>query len=185
MVYKNFKKGIRFSIKDTLQLTAENLKAEKKQALILKKKNRDDSLESDDGVNYALMENADTEIDNVELKAPQTTLTFDTDDIYELRLFLKFVHKQLKQKLKDLHMKDKKKRSRKNGNGKCLCISGYYLCLRGDFIMNKPNYVLGIASGKLGVEQSRKRKQINKFSSEVLGVRSAWLGGRSGSWAAA
>ncbi|KAL8155586.1 hypothetical protein AgCh_000828 [Apium graveolens] len=61
----------------------------------------------------------------------------------------------------------------------------YYLCLRGDFIRNKPKYVLGIASGKLGAERSRKRERINKFSSEVLGARSTWMGGRSGSWAPA
>ncbi|KAL8155134.1 hypothetical protein AgCh_000504 [Apium graveolens] len=64
----------------------------------------------------------------------------------------------------------------------CLCFSGYCLCLRGDFIRNKPKYVIGIASGKLGAECSRKWEQINKFSNEVLGARSAWLGGRSGSW---
>ncbi|KAL8155260.1 hypothetical protein AgCh_000583 [Apium graveolens] len=67
-------------------------KAEKKQALISKKKNWDDSSDSDDGVNYALMENADIEADNTELKVPQNTLAFDTDDIHELRLFLKSLH---------------------------------------------------------------------------------------------
>ncbi|KAL8109001.1 hypothetical protein AgCh_025192 [Apium graveolens] len=159
------------------------------------------------------MENTDAETNNVKLKVPQSTLAFDTDDIFELRLFLKTLHeilekdcwgsrlgystrsnsdkkcgketeitepiktdsqvklnkvqiktikfnrsannvksiheegttsslrsylitekseqvhtnsvnigsitqKQLKQKLKDLHMKDKRKRSRKNKNGK-------------------------------------------------------------------
>ncbi|KAL8134595.1 hypothetical protein AgCh_009571 [Apium graveolens] len=63
-------------------------RAEKKQVLISKKKNWDDSSESDDTVNYALMENVGTEGDNVELKVPRTTLAFDTDDIYELRLFI-------------------------------------------------------------------------------------------------
>ncbi|KAL8102638.1 hypothetical protein AgCh_027236 [Apium graveolens] len=64
------------------------------------------------------MEKAVDENDKAELKVHQTTLAFDTDDIYELRLFLKSLHKQLKQKLKDLHMKDNRKRSRKNRNGK-------------------------------------------------------------------
>ncbi|KAL8104510.1 hypothetical protein AgCh_028654 [Apium graveolens] len=67
-------------------------RAEKKQALISKKRNRDDSSDSNDGVNYALMENTDVEADNVELKEPQTVLTFDTNDIYELKLFLKTLH---------------------------------------------------------------------------------------------
>ncbi|KAL8099200.1 hypothetical protein AgCh_031753 [Apium graveolens] len=43
-------------------------RAEKKQALITKKKNRDDTLESDDEVNYALVENVDTEDNTSELK---------------------------------------------------------------------------------------------------------------------
>ncbi|KAL8116161.1 hypothetical protein AgCh_022599 [Apium graveolens] len=149
MVYKNFKKGRRFPRKDSTD--CRKPRAEKKQALISKKKNWDDTSESDDEVNYALMANADTEVGNAKLKLPQTILAFDTDDIYELRLFLKSLHeslengcwgsglgyvdrsnsdkkieketeknkpKQLKQKLKDLHMKDKKKRPRKNMNGK-------------------------------------------------------------------
>ncbi|KAL8125842.1 hypothetical protein AgCh_013223 [Apium graveolens] len=68
MVYKNFKKGRRFSKKelDTLQLTAEN--PEKKQALISRKRNWDDSSDSDDGVNYALIEKANIEADSAELK---------------------------------------------------------------------------------------------------------------------
>ncbi|KAL8091027.1 hypothetical protein AgCh_040209 [Apium graveolens] len=117
MVYKNFKKGKRFfrkvssssnsnkrnarrntdwkeSKSGKLDMSKEicyncdgighfaadcrKSKTEKKQALIIKKKNWDDSSDSDDGVNYALMVNADT-----------TTLAFDTDDIHELRLFLK------------------------------------------------------------------------------------------------
>ncbi|KAL8108710.1 hypothetical protein AgCh_024977 [Apium graveolens] len=69
--------------------------AEKKQALIIKKRNWDDSSDSDDGINYALMENANAETDNAELKVHQSTLAFDTDDIYELRLFLKSLHTNL------------------------------------------------------------------------------------------
>ena len=60
--------------------------------MISKKRNCDDSSDSDDGINYALMENANVEAENAELKVPQSTLAFDIDDIYELRLFLKFMH---------------------------------------------------------------------------------------------
>ncbi|KAL8114184.1 hypothetical protein AgCh_021151 [Apium graveolens] len=60
-------------------------RAEKKQALISKKRNWDDSSDLDDGINYALMENADAETNTTELKVPQSTLAFDTDDICELR----------------------------------------------------------------------------------------------------
>ncbi|KAL8134571.1 hypothetical protein AgCh_009553 [Apium graveolens] len=43
-------------------------RAEKKQALISRKRNWDDSSNSDDGVNYALIEKADIEADNAELE---------------------------------------------------------------------------------------------------------------------
>ncbi|KAL8109020.1 hypothetical protein AgCh_025203 [Apium graveolens] len=43
-------------------------RAEKKQALISRKRNWDDSSDSDDGVNYALMEKGDAKDDNTELK---------------------------------------------------------------------------------------------------------------------
>ncbi|KAL8155629.1 hypothetical protein AgCh_000864 [Apium graveolens] len=131
MVYKNFKKGRRFSIKgssssnsnkrnnrrDTDWKEAKSGKpdkskercyncdglghfaadcrkprAEKKQALISKKRNWDDSSDSDDGINYALITNVDAETNTAELKVPQSTLVFDTDDICELRLFLKALH---------------------------------------------------------------------------------------------
>ncbi|KAL8124454.1 hypothetical protein AgCh_012193 [Apium graveolens] len=60
MVYRNFRKWKRFSRKDI-----------------------------NDGINYALMENANAEANNAELKVPHSTLAFDTDDIYELILFFK------------------------------------------------------------------------------------------------
>ncbi|KAL8155163.1 hypothetical protein AgCh_000526 [Apium graveolens] len=66
-------------------------RAEKKQVLISKKRNRDISSDSDDGINCALMANVDAET-NTAVKVPQSTLVFDTDDICELRLFLKTLH---------------------------------------------------------------------------------------------
>ncbi|KAL8097999.1 hypothetical protein AgCh_030940 [Apium graveolens] len=132
MVYKNFKKGKRFSRKGSSSSNSDKRndrrntdwkesktgksdkskeryyncdgighfavncrkpKTEKKQALITKKRNWDDSSDLDDGVNYALMANAETEADTAELK------------------------KQIKQQLKELHMKDKEKNPRKNMNG--------------------------------------------------------------------
>ncbi|KAL8088649.1 hypothetical protein AgCh_038434 [Apium graveolens] len=112
--------------------------AGKKQALISRKINWDDSSDSDDGVNYALMEKADAESDNAELKeilengcwgsglgysarsnsdkksGKKTEITepIKTDSKFKLN------KKQLTQKLKDLHMKYKNKRSRKNRNEK-------------------------------------------------------------------
>ncbi|KAL8156298.1 hypothetical protein AgCh_001409 [Apium graveolens] len=105
MVYKNFKKGKRFSRKGSSSSNSDKRndrrntdwkesksgkydkskercyncdgiryfaadcrkpKNEKKHALITKKKNQDYSSDSDDGVNYALMENTETEADTAE-----------------------------------------------------------------------------------------------------------------------
>ncbi|KAL8098097.1 hypothetical protein AgCh_031022 [Apium graveolens] len=77
MVYKNFKKRRRFSRKGFSSSNSDK---------------RNNRRNSDDGINYALMENADTEADNAKLKVPRTTLAFDTDDICELRLILKSLH---------------------------------------------------------------------------------------------
>ncbi|KAL8126245.1 hypothetical protein AgCh_013510 [Apium graveolens] len=104
MVYKNFRKGRRFSIKGFSSSNSDKRNnrrnkesgsgkldkskgryynydgighfiadcrkssVEKKQALISRKRNWDYSSDLDDGVNYALMEKADTENDNAELK---------------------------------------------------------------------------------------------------------------------
>ncbi|KAL8109775.1 hypothetical protein AgCh_025750 [Apium graveolens] len=51
------------------------------------------------------MEKADAENNIAELKVPQTTLTFDTDNIYELRLFLKSLNS--KKKDNDVYVKEK------------------------------------------------------------------------------
>ncbi|KAL8134570.1 hypothetical protein AgCh_009552 [Apium graveolens] len=198
MVYKNFKKGRRFSIKGSsssnsnkrnnrrntdgkesrsgkldksrercyncdglghFAVDCRKPRAEKKQALISIKRNWDDSSDSDDGVNYALIEKADVEAHNAELKEKwkktQTTEPIKFDSKVKLNKVqiktikfnpsvntVKSIHeegttstprsnlitekseqvyinsvnigsmsqKQLKQKLKDLHMKDKRKR---------------------------------------------------------------------------
>ncbi|KAL8133863.1 hypothetical protein AgCh_009070 [Apium graveolens] len=107
MVYKNFKKGRRFSKKGSNSSNSDKRnnrrntdgkdsrygkldkskercfncdeighfaadcrkpRAEKKQDLISRKRNWDDSSDSDDGVNYALMEKNDVEANNAELK---------------------------------------------------------------------------------------------------------------------
>ncbi|KAL8110327.1 hypothetical protein AgCh_026159 [Apium graveolens] len=119
MVYRNFKKGEDFPEKGARSGKPKKSKercyncdglghfvtdyrkpiAEKKQALISKKRNWDDSSDSDDAINYALMAIVNAETNNAELK------------------------KQLKQKLKDLYMKDKREKSRKNRNGKEECSS--------------------------------------------------------------
>ncbi|KAL8155122.1 hypothetical protein AgCh_000496 [Apium graveolens] len=92
-------------------------KAEKKQVLISKKKNWDDSSDSDDRDNYALMVNAEIEADNVELKIPQTTLAFDTDDIHELRLFRKSLHVRYRdQTLEDNRIKNENSELKKRND---------------------------------------------------------------------
>lgn len=64
-------------------------KSDKGQALITKKKNWADTSDSEEEVNYALMANADSSSGTAELKVPHSTLSFHTDDIFVLRLYLK------------------------------------------------------------------------------------------------
>ncbi|KAL8097602.1 hypothetical protein AgCh_030654 [Apium graveolens] len=64
-------------------------KSDKGKALVTKKKSWTDTSDSEDEVNYVLMENVDSSTDTAELKVPQTTFVFHTDDIIELRLYLK------------------------------------------------------------------------------------------------
>ncbi|KAL8119163.1 hypothetical protein AgCh_016612 [Apium graveolens] len=70
-------------------------KSDKGKALITKKKSWTDTSDSEDEVNYALT-NADRSTDTAELKAPQTTFSFHTDDITELRLYFKTIDEVLK-----------------------------------------------------------------------------------------
>lgn len=64
------------------------------KALITKKKYWADLLDNDEDVNYALMEN--TENDYVPSSDPQTSFSYNTDNISELRLFLKKLHTSFK-----------------------------------------------------------------------------------------
>ncbi|KAL8110197.1 hypothetical protein AgCh_026059 [Apium graveolens] len=66
-------------------------KSDKGKALVTKKKSWSDVLDSEDEENYALMENADSSSDTADLKVPQTTYVFHTDDITELRRYLKTI----------------------------------------------------------------------------------------------
>ncbi|XP_063948084.1 uncharacterized protein LOC135152180 [Daucus carota subsp. sativus] len=67
-------------------------KNEKGQAFITKKGSWADSSDSEEEVNYALMANTDNSSEAFETKVPHSTLSFNTEDITELRLFLKSLH---------------------------------------------------------------------------------------------
>ncbi|KAL8132325.1 hypothetical protein AgCh_007988 [Apium graveolens] len=64
-------------------------KSDRGKALVTKKKRWTYTSDSEHEVNYALMANADGSPETAELKARQTTYAFHTDDITELRLYLK------------------------------------------------------------------------------------------------
>ncbi|KAL8124307.1 hypothetical protein AgCh_012093 [Apium graveolens] len=64
-------------------------KSDKGKTLVTKKKSWSDASNSEDEENYALMENADSSSDTADLKVPQTIYAFHTDDITELRRYLK------------------------------------------------------------------------------------------------
>ncbi|KAL8090645.1 hypothetical protein AgCh_039905 [Apium graveolens] len=67
----------------------KKVKSDKGKALATKQKNWTDTSDSESEENYALMANADSSSDAAELKVPQTTYAFHTDDINELRRYLK------------------------------------------------------------------------------------------------
>ncbi|KAL8104523.1 hypothetical protein AgCh_028663 [Apium graveolens] len=77
--------------KDHISPDCKKGKGDKGKALVTKKKSWTDTLDSDNEVNYALMANADSSSDAAELKVPQTTYAFQTDDIIELRSYLKTI----------------------------------------------------------------------------------------------
>ncbi|KAK1394494.1 hypothetical protein POM88_013550 [Heracleum sosnowskyi] len=125
MGFKNFKKGKRFSRKDSNSerksfrksegretksgkkdkseiqcykckemghYAPECKKGKSEKALISKGKDWADTSDSDDGVNYALMATVKDETESSENKVPLTTYAYDTDNISELRVYLKSVH---------------------------------------------------------------------------------------------
>ncbi|KAL8099662.1 hypothetical protein AgCh_032065 [Apium graveolens] len=67
----------------------KKVKSDKGKALVTKKKSWTDTSDSESEVNYALMENADSSSEAAELKVPQNTYAFHTDDINEFRRYLK------------------------------------------------------------------------------------------------
>ncbi|KAK1384661.1 hypothetical protein POM88_022396 [Heracleum sosnowskyi] len=125
MGFKNFKKGKRFSRRDSnsdkrnfRKSDGGNTKSGKKdkseiqcykckemghyapeckkgkseKALITKGKDWADTSDSDEGVNYALMATIKDEAESSENKVPLTTYAYDTDNISELRIYLKSIH---------------------------------------------------------------------------------------------
>ena len=67
-------------------------KGKSEKALISKGKDWADTSDSDDGVNYALMATVKDEAESSENKVPLTTYAYDTDNISELRIYLKNIH---------------------------------------------------------------------------------------------
>ncbi|KAK1360616.1 hypothetical protein POM88_045090 [Heracleum sosnowskyi] len=62
------------------------------KALISKGKDWADTSDSDEDVSYALMATVEDESETSENKVPLTTYTYDTDNISELRIYLKSIH---------------------------------------------------------------------------------------------
>ncbi|MGI4673525.1 hypothetical protein ACR2XN_29100, partial [Klebsiella pneumoniae] len=61
-------------------------------ALFTKGRDWADTSDSDEDVNYALMASHVNESENSELKVPPTTYAYNTDNISELRIYLKALH---------------------------------------------------------------------------------------------
>ncbi|KAL8120655.1 hypothetical protein AgCh_017726 [Apium graveolens] len=100
IAYRKFRRGKKFSKKGGssdkkgfrkghISPDCKKGKSDKGKALVTKKKSWTDSSDSEDEVNYTLMANADGNPETAELKVPQTTYAFHTDNITELRLYLK------------------------------------------------------------------------------------------------
>ncbi|KAK1372291.1 hypothetical protein POM88_028484 [Heracleum sosnowskyi] len=102
MGFKNFKKGKRFSRKDSNSERKSFRKSEgripkckkgkSEKALITKGKDWADTSDSDEDVSYALMATVEDKSETSENKVPLTTYAYDIDNISELRIYLKNIH---------------------------------------------------------------------------------------------
>ncbi|KAK1383847.1 hypothetical protein POM88_021582 [Heracleum sosnowskyi] len=125
MGFKNFKKGKRFSRRDSNSdkinfrksdgrdtksgkkdkseiqcykckemghYAPECKKGKSEKELITKSKDWADTSDSDEGVNYALVATVKDEAESSENKVPLTTYAYDTDNISEIRIYLKSIH---------------------------------------------------------------------------------------------
>ncbi|KAK1355750.1 hypothetical protein POM88_049006 [Heracleum sosnowskyi] len=81
-----------YKCKEMGHYAPECKKGKSETALISKGKDWADTSDSDDGVNYALMATVKDETESSENKVPLTTYAYDTDNISELRVYLKSVH---------------------------------------------------------------------------------------------
>ncbi|KAL8089032.1 hypothetical protein AgCh_038696 [Apium graveolens] len=87
--------------KDHISPDCKKVKSDKGKALVTKKKSWTDTSDSESEENYTLMANADkasaeSSSEAAESKVPQTTYAFHTDDINELRRYLKTMDEVLK-----------------------------------------------------------------------------------------
>ncbi|KAL8108495.1 hypothetical protein AgCh_024806 [Apium graveolens] len=101
IAYRKFRKGNKFSRTGTSHISPDckKVKGDKGKALVTKKKSWTDTSDSESEENYVLMANADkasadkasaeSSSEAAETKVPQTTYAFHTDDINELRRYLK------------------------------------------------------------------------------------------------
>ncbi|KAK1373841.1 hypothetical protein POM88_030034 [Heracleum sosnowskyi] len=81
-----------YKCKEMVHYAPECKKGKSEKALITKGKDWADTSDSDEGVNYALMATGRDEADSSENKVPLTTYAYDTDNISELRIYLKSIH---------------------------------------------------------------------------------------------
>ncbi|KAK1401859.1 hypothetical protein POM88_001464 [Heracleum sosnowskyi] len=81
-----------YKCKEMGHYAPECKKGKSEKALITKGKDWADTSDSDEDVNYALMATVKDESDSSENKVPLTTYAYDTDNISELRIYLKSIH---------------------------------------------------------------------------------------------
>ncbi|KAK1378640.1 hypothetical protein POM88_025384 [Heracleum sosnowskyi] len=81
-----------YKCKEMGHYAPECKKGKSEKALITKGKDWADTSDSDEGVNYALMATVRDEAESSENKVPLTTYAYDTNNISELRIYLKSIH---------------------------------------------------------------------------------------------